>query len=138
MAFTPSNCKTETVDKKLDKKAGIEFTAKRLDHTENMIDKILVTIDELWYILRNRKESLCPTENNGAATELDNSDNPPNNNVAAPGNIRQAPLRPLVPIEEDQLNENSLSRSKSFSLGEHNQPNSENSVYPRLRAQGLQ
>ena len=42
------------VDKKLDGKAGRDFTSKRLDHTENMIDKLLVTIDELWLLLRKK------------------------------------------------------------------------------------
>lgn len=51
-----SYCKTEVVDKKLDGKAGRDFTTKRLDHTENMIEKILVTIDELWLLIRKNKE----------------------------------------------------------------------------------
>ena len=50
-----SYSKTELVDKKLDGKADRDFTTKRLDHTENMIEKILVTIDELWLLIRKKE-----------------------------------------------------------------------------------
>lgn len=48
-----SYSKTEVIDKKLDNKAGKDLTFQRLDHSEQMIDKILKTIDELWNVITN-------------------------------------------------------------------------------------
>jgi len=109
-----SYSKSDIVDKKLEGKAGREFTSKRLDHTENMIDRILETIDELWFVVRN----LGPlSQDNDSDKENDRGEEPTNKITATPSeNIRQS----LVSIEEEDQSK-MLTQSKSFSLGKCNQ-----------------
>lgn len=48
-----SYSKTELIEKKLGEKAGKDLTFQRLEHTEDMVEKILKTIDELWSVVNS-------------------------------------------------------------------------------------
>jgi hypothetical protein len=48
-----SYSKTEVINKKLDAKAPADLTFQRLEHSEEMIDKILKTVDEIWNAISN-------------------------------------------------------------------------------------
>ena len=114
-------CKTDLVDRKLDGKAGREFTTKRLDHTENIVDNILETLDELWFVIK-RKEAFHPKDG-GSAGECASGEEPLNNNEATPSTN----IRSMVSIEEEGQSK-AQARSEGFGAGECDQPVSENSA----------
>ena len=137
-----SYSKTDVVKKQLDEKAGREFTTKRLDHTENMIDKILATVDELWFIMRNKgdgsglKDSVSSEESvNGnimvappgaeerptIITSSHSFRNQPKAKAAPSDQMRKAPTQSLVSAgEEDQLK--IVATINSFSVVDGHRP----------------
>jgi hypothetical protein len=51
--------KTEVINKKLEGKAPADLTFQRLEHSEQMIDKILNTVNELWHAITNTSTEAC-------------------------------------------------------------------------------
>ena len=135
-----SYCKTEKIDKQLDGKANKVLTFQRLDHTENMIDNILGTIDELWRATRRNSES--PTNNNYFSSKdigglsgwnLEEDINGAGEMSSENGSGLNSQAQILSPIKEEsgskkympKISPNTTiktNRRKSFDLGRESQP----------------
>ena len=133
-----SYSKTDVVKKQLDEKAGREFTTKRLDHTENMIDKILATVDELWFMMRNKgdgsglKDSVAseesvninmvaPQREEERPTTVTSSHSFCNQPKAHSDQMRKAPTQSFASAgEEDQLK--IVANRNSFSVVDGHRP----------------
>mmetsp|Transcript_113 Transcript_113/g.270 ORF Transcript_113/g.270 Transcript_113/m.270 type:complete len:217 (-) Transcript_113:58-708(-) len=106
------------VDRKLDGKAGRAFATKRLNHTENMIDKILETLDELWFVVKRQDRLGIKDGGNG---ECGSGEDQLANTLAAPSEN----IRCLVSIEEEDKSKTQI-HNTSFSVDESSQPASDN------------
>ena len=74
-----------------------------------MIDKILATIDELWFVIKKQESTSSTSDDRGEDT--DNKDEL-NNTITSPSES----IRSLVSIEEVEADQSKQTRSKSFSM----------------------
>jgi len=104
-----SYSKTDVINKQLEGKADKDLTASRLTHSSNMIDKILETIDELWFVIKKQESANSSNTSDDKGEDIDNKEQL-TNTITSPSES----IRSLVSIEEpDQSHQ---TRSKSFSL----------------------
>ena len=104
-----SYSKTDVINKQLEGKADKDFIASRLTHSSNMIDKILETIDELWFVIKKQESANSSNTSDDRGEDIDNKEQL-TNTITSPSES----IRSLVSIEEpDQPKQ---TRSKSFSL----------------------
>jgi len=104
-----SYSKTDLINKQLEGKADKDLTASRLAHSSNMIDKILETIDELWFVIKKQESASSSNTSDDRGEDSDNKEQL-TNTITSPSES----IRSLVSIEEpDQSHQ---TRSKSFSL----------------------
>lgn len=104
-----SYSKTDLINKQLEGKADKDLTASRLAHSSNMIDKILETIDELWFVIKKQESASSSNTSDDRGEDIDNKEQL-TNTITSPSES----IRSLVSIEEpDQSHQ---TRSKSFSL----------------------
>ena len=106
-----SYSKTDVINKQLEGKADKDLTASRLAHSSNMIDKILETIDELWFVIKKQDSaSSSNTSDDRGEDIVDNKEQLTDTITSPSGSIRS-----LVSIEEVD-SQSHQTRSKSFSL----------------------
>jgi len=105
-----SYSKTDLINRQLEGKADKDLTASRLAHSSNMIDKILETIDELWFVIKKQESVSSSNTSDDRGEDIDNKEQL-TNTITSPSES----IRSLVSIEEID-SQSKQTRSKSFSL----------------------
>ena len=106
-----SYSKTDVINKQLEGKADKDLTASRLAHSSNMIDKILETIDELWFVIKKQESASSSNTSDDRGEDINNKEQL-TDTITSPSES----IRSLVSIEEVEADQSHQTRSKSFSL----------------------